>query len=740
MSGCERVQHFRERVSRFVQHRKWLITVLLLLLTFGTLPSISDAVADEPDSRFWAYRPLQKPEFPKVKRKHWPLAGIDWFILEKLESNGIEPSEYPPQAQLIRRLYFDLIGLPPTPEQLKAFLDHARGEGFELAWFKAVDDLLESPQFGERWGRHWLDVARFAESSGKETNVSFPHAWRYRKYVIDSFAADKPFDQFIREQLAGDLLPARDEKHRADLLVATGFLAIGPKGLNEMNPLQYRADVIDEQIDAVGRAVMATSLACARCHDHKSDPLSMEDYYAVAGIFASSRTFIGTSIAPGNSVGGDLIVLPGFEGQVIPNRSFGAKKTADLRAELQALKDERDDRQKKAKEALARGENPGKYFTLMDALRILWRSGGIEGKLETVDDKGNALPLAMGVMDADEIRDIPVLDRGEITEPGVVVARRFPDAIQVAEPPAIGAHQSGRLELASWLTRKDHPLTARVYVNRVWRHLFGQGLVRTVDNFGANGETPSHPELLDFLAVEFMEDNWSTKKLIRSIVISNTYWQGSQYRRAAFRADPDNRLLWRISKRRLEAEVIRDAMLQVSGRLKLEQPESSLIAQVGDRPISIISFDKRIAPDLDGSRHRSVYLPILRDRLPDVLDLFDCAEPSLVTGNRETTNVPLQALFLMNSQFVREQAEGLAQRVSADGKTQEDEVALAYRHCFSREPDEIEMRLALEFLNSASTEDSAATKSRDESQAGPSNPMVDYCQALLATSEFRNVD
>jgi hypothetical protein len=680
--------------------------------------------------QFWAFKKPIQHEFPVTRDRVWAKQDLDHFVLAKLQANGLAPSSDATPATLLRRLHFDLVGLPPAPKVLDQFRKRIKLNGFDAALASEVDLLLSSDRFGERWGRHWLDVARFAESSGKESNVSFPHAWRYRNYVIDSLNADKAYDRFLMEQIAGDLLPFESAKQREELLIATGFLALGPKGLKEMNRIQYLADVADEQIDTVTRAVMAMTVACARCHDHKFDPFTMEDYYALAGIFVSTKTYIGTSVAPENQIGGDLLSLPKTVGQQIPNKSMPAKQVIRLKAELAALKKEETEGRAAARKAFAEGKDPGKFFSLQTALRILWRTGAIEGKLKTVDEDGRALALAMGVSDRDKVFDVPLLERGEINRAGKTVPRGFPSVISIEHSPQIPKQQSGRLELARWLTHPDHPLTARVMANRVWRHVFGTGIVRTVDNFGSNGEGPSHPKLLDYLARKFTGDGWSIKSLVRDIVLSRTYRQSSTYAKHAFQKDPENRLLWRVSKRRLDAEAIRDAMLAVSGNLETERPVASLVARIGDRPISLIAFDKRVPADLDGSRHRSVYLPVIRDRLPDVLDLFDFAEPSLVTGDRATTNVPLQALYLMNSSFVQEQSGGFAKRVLANSDDAKTRIRYAFVLCFSREPDTVELNWATTFLQSKSN------------KAGGQRHIImkSYCQALLSTAEFRNVD
>ena len=460
---------------------------------------------------------------------------------------------------------------------------------------------------------------------------------------------------------------------------------------------------------------MASSVACARCHNHKFDPFSMEDYYALAGVFASTKTYFGTHVSPANRVGGDPLILPRDADQAILHPSITPAKVTELKAKLAALKAE-------------------KVASLTDALRIFWTSGGIKGQLDKVDEAGQALPLAVGVLDREKICDAPLLARGEVSRPGKTVPRGFPRVVEIADIPQIPDAQSGRLEFARWLTHPDHPLTARVMVNRVWRHLFGAGIVRTVDNFGTSGERPSHPELLDSLAVRFVAEGWSVKKLVREIVLSRTYRQASAYKEDAFRADPDNRLLWRASKRRLDAEAIRDAMLAVSGELDETRPAGSLVAkQIGDKPISLIGLDSRLPPDLDGSQHRSVYLPVLRDRLPDVLDLFDFAEPSLVTGDRETTNVPVQALYLMNSPFVQARAKGWPIACCAKPPTTRNGSASPSCCVLAARPTPRKPK-------QPQRSSSKASKLAGDDEKRRQQLLAAFCQGFARAAEFRNLD
>jgi hypothetical protein len=595
-------------------------------------PSSGDVAWEPVDESFWAYQPPRRLEPPPITNADWPRQPLDHFILAELEQQGLTPSPDAEPSVLLRRLHFDLSGLPPGPEDVTQFLDTIATVGLDLALVAEVDRLLDSPRFGERWGRHWLDVARFAESSGTEANISFPYAWRYRDYVIDRLNEDLPFDRFLIEQVAGDLLPYEDDRQRARLLIATGFLAVGPKNLDAVDPWQFYADIIDEQIDTVSRSVLANSIACARCHDHKFDPFSMEDYYGLAGIFASTKTYFGTAVAPANRMGGDPLPLPEVEGQKVLHDSIPRRRVEQLKTQLDELRAEKAEIDA-SRQALLRGEEPDRRFDIRDTLRNFWTTGRVEGQLKKVSDTGAALPLTMGVLDAEQIIDVPLMKRGDLKQPGAIVPRQFPRILRGDSQAEIPPDQSGRLELAHWLVHPENPLTSRVLANRVWHHLLGQGIVSSVDNFGSTGQPPSHPELLDTLAVQLRDEGWSIKSLVREIVLSRTYRQASDYRDEPFQQDPENRLVWRVSKRRLEAEAIRDAMLAASGQLDLVRPDGSLVGRViGDRPISIIGLDKRLPPDLDDGPHRSVYLPVIRDRLPDVLDLFDFPEASLVSG------------------------------------------------------------------------------------------------------------
>ncbi|MDF1755229.1 MAG: PSD1 and planctomycete cytochrome C domain-containing protein [Verrucomicrobiales bacterium] len=680
----------------------------------------TDAAALQARLDFWSYQKPQKTEPPQTD-SDWPISRIDRFILASLAENNLTPSEDADERTFIRRLYFDLVGLPPTPEQVAEF-SYANLE-------ETVDRLLDSEGFGVRWGRHWLDVVRYAESNGREANIVYPHAWRYRDYVIDSINADVPYDRFLTEQIAGDLLPYDDEAQRARLLIATGFLAIGPKGLANQDKPQFAADLVDEQLDATSRAFLATSIACARCHDHKADPISMTDYYALIGIFRSTKTFYGTWVDSENNNGGELIKLPDLPGQLKPGQSISKERITKMKAQLAELNAQ--ERKNKEMSASMMGGKKMKRedfnTALREALRIYWTRGGLRGKLAAVDDNGEPLPLCMGVQEAPKMKNSPLYYRGDLKNPGEEIARGVPALFGMEPAPPSKENQSGRLDFAHWVTDPENPLTARVMANRVWGHLFGEGLVRTMDNFGHTGEPPSHPELLDYLAITFREKGWSLKSLVKEMVLSRAYRQSSTYRKESFFKDPDNRLLWRANKRRLDAEVIRDSILSVSGRLDLSPRAASLAAEVTKHSVAILGFDKTIPTDLDGSNYRSIYLPVFRENLPDVLHLFDFAEPSLVVGNRDETNVPLQALYLMNSEFIAKQSAAFAERLMHDENNRDDRIHRAFQLCFNRPPDPEESEMIAAYFADSAEGDEATMTTR-------------FCQALLSSAEFRIAD
>ena len=636
----------------------------------------------------WAFRPVSPAATPTVSDVAWPRDDVDRFVLASLESKALAPVADADRAALLRRLTADLTGLLPTPEQADAFV----GDGAPGALESVVDALLASPAFGERWGRHWLDIARFGESTGSARNLPYPHAWRYRDWVIDAVNADLSYDRFLVEQIAGDLLPAADPAARERQLIATGFLAIGVKDVNQRFKVRFVMDNVDEQIDTMSRGILGLTVSCARCHDHKFDPVPATDYYALAGILTSTEQCAGVR----NKMGGAgldyydasmLVVLaPADEGT--------AAKIAIAKAEVEAAKAAFEQIRGKP-EGLAKGEN-GR--PIQQGYRQRWNRA--QQEFERLSDPARTGKVAMGLRDAEKIGDTEIRVRGEAEQLGPVVPRGFPSAVEVPGAEPIDPAASGRLQLARWLAHSHNPLTARVYVNRVWQRLFGTGLVDTVDNFGVTGNAPSHPELLDRLAADFVADGWSTKRLVRRLVLSRTYGLSASSQERALAIDPANRLLWRHSPRRLDAEEIRDTMLAIAGRLDRSRPAEGPSRQLEVRELrnngreiaSILSFAK-------ASAHRSVYLPLLRTVVPGALEAFDFADQGQVTGQRESTTVPAQALYLLNDPFVAKQslvvAETLLDRPTGDDR---ERIASAFRLVLGRLPTSPEIDDVLAFL------------------------------------------
>ena len=792
---------------------------------------------------FWAFRPVANHAVPKMNAAPGQgenLGPIDRFILSRLTDEGIERVDLASPETLLRRLYFDLIGLPPTPEQIDDFLADPSPEAYE----RLVDRLLGLPQFGETWGRHWLDVARFAESSGGGRSLMFKDAWRFRDYVINAFNDDKPFDQFIREQIAGDLMPSGTREQQNERFVATGFLALGPHNYELQDKELLRMEVVDEQIETVGRAFLGMTLGCARCHDHKFDPVPTDDYYALAGIFRSTQ-----SLVPGNvsswvarelkpepalkkiieqharetlkanaalkvakkelqkveqTSGRTGVYVDDLEAEIIgdwmkstSNKTYfgdnyihdkgegkGQKKvifTADLkeageyevrfgytagtnRAQAAPVTIEHADgattirvnqREKppindnfktmgrfqfNAGKAIVSVSNANtRDVVIADAVvfvpvaelkkhsvprqRLANLRGEVDRLVKRVDalkkSKSMDLPKTMSVQDEKETGDWHVHIRGEIRNKGAVVPRGF---LQVASKtktvaqPAIATGRSGRLELAEWVASSENPLTSRVMVNRIWHHLIGNGLVRTTDNFGMMGEMPSHAALLDWLAHQFVVDQWSVKKMIRRIVMSRTYRLASTGESIGRTIDPENRLIWRANRKRLTAESIRDSILSVSGQLSMQQGGPTI------RKFSQYDWGYEF-----NTIRRSVYVPLFRNTLLEVFETFDVANPNVVSGRRSETILPTQALYLMNSPFVNAEAERAGERIIRSGTTDAERVRLVYRLALGREPSAVEADVVMKFI--------------EESKAGEkSGAWAALVHSLFGSVDFRHLD
>ncbi len=939
--------------------------------------------------KFWAFQPVREPALPGNKTNGWATSPIDRFILSGLEAKGLSPAPQANRRDLIRRATFDLIGLPPTVAEIEAFENDKSADAFA----KVVDRLLASPRYGERWGRHWLDLARYADSNGMDENVAHEHAYRYRDYVIGAFNADRPYDEFLTEQIAGDLMPAsKDESVNSRRLTATGFLVIGPKMLAEDDPVKMEMDIIDEQVDTVGRVFMGLTLGCARCHDHKFDPLPTADYYGLAGIFKSTKAMqnykvvamwnerpLGTKAENealaahkekvktqdeaikrfvtsetkavvkdarerladymlagwklsqtqgvskrepfiknnppgaivreaeafdrgnvlidkstyGTSIGvilnkGELPNFAEYDLQVPtagiyqleirlaaaasrPVRLIlnGVQSGSEVAGEMTGtwypdsqtwvfaglhtlaagkltVRLESDgpfphfDKFGFAPLPVPAGVDPewlkpvnvlAKERKLNPRLMELWRDEFVKAKMDpksiyaiwfdrervasewkasllhepapksaedlakrfaelakeaaeatpakkastpflaaldrAMTGQGNpfslnrreekflnpesraelkkrrealaalekAAPPVSEVMSVEErqIQDIKICIRGNHTTLGTLVPRHFPVVLGIATQPLPGSGQSGRLELANWLANPAHPLTARVMANRIWQGHFGEGLVRSPDNFGMLGERPDNPELLDWLSRRFIDAKWSIKAMHRLIMLSSTYQMSTKFDAHANEADPDDRLLWRMPRRRLEAEAVRDALFAVSGDLDTTMG-GSLLSAKNHAYVNSTVMNATLPFE---SPRRAVYLPIIRSGLYDVFQAFDFADPSASNGKRIPTTVAPQALFMLNDRVVIRASESIARRLLATPADEAKRVESAYLTILGRKPSADEARRAREYIVKFDRELATLnTPANERAQKA----WQTFAQALLSSSEFLYLD
>ena len=620
---------------------------------------------------------------PKVKNGKWPLNPVDRFLLARMEQKGVIPVADADRPTWIRRVTLDLIGLPPTPAEIDSFLKDRRRD----AYARVVDRLLASDRFGECWGRRWLDVARYAESVGSARNYAFPLAWRYRNYVIDSFNRDKPFDQFIKEQIAGDLLPATTEKQHDEQVTAAGFLALSAFELSDANAAKLRMDIADEQITTTTRAFLALTVGCARCHDHKFDPIPTIDYCALAGIFRSTE------------------LLSGLRSGVPKGRPPDDASYFNI-ALLAKLSEPKPDPEmvKQWEEIQIQSKQLQEDVLKITGIKLGDRRQAAGLKVLSEMDKFS-LPanVVMSVRDSEqEVGDCQVNIHGDAKQLGPTVPRGFLQVVsRPGEKDAIGPKESGRLELAEWLIRRDNPLTARVAVNRMWQGMFGRGIVADVDNFGFLGDRPSNPELLDYLALRFMGQGWSVKKMLREMALSRAYRLSTAYQAQNANIDADDLLMWRMNRRRLEVEALRDSLLMIGGALDLNRPANSPVFHF-KRAYDI--GEKAGAQPEDytvAMRNRTVYVPVLRNFMPPLFEAFDFPEPSESRGRRDVTTVPTQALFLMNSPFVVEQSRLAADKLlAASAPSDRERVLQVYRETIGRAPTAEELNRSLEFMKS----------------------------------------
>jgi hypothetical protein len=693
----------------------------------GAAPA-ANTIDIEAARKWWPYTRPVEPAIPTVKNARWPRNPIDHFILSKLEEKGLSPAGDAEPHVLLRRVTYDLIGLPPTSEELNDFLAHSpphplspalperergrEGEG-EKPWRVTVERLLASPHYGERWGRHWLDVVRYADTAGDNSDYPIPQMYRYRNWVIDAVNADMPFDRFIREQIAGDLLPATDESQKHQQIVATGYLANARRFGSRVSDYPQHL-TIEDTIDNLGRAFLGHTLNCARCHNHKFDPLTTEDYYAIYGIFHSTRyPWPGIELEKRQR---DLVPLA-EESAVAAARDERKQQVEALAAQAKAVEE-----QKKAAEELAKAQErrlealkkagaatdddlKSSQASLDDAKK---RVKQLDDELKAArkrksDLEAEPLPFefAYAVGEGKTIENCKVQLKGDPTRLGNEVPRRFPAVLggQSLPPEEKG---SGRLDLADWIAREQNPLTARVMVNRIWQHHFGRGLVATPNDFGKQGQPPTHPELLDWLALRFIESGWSVKAMHRLILESRTYQMASTFSQSPepptpnpSLVDPSNTLLWHYPRLRLDAESIRDTLLVLGGNFDRARGEAHPFPPQKEWDFTQHKPFKAV---YDTNR-RSVYLMTQRIQRHPFLAIFDGPDTSASTAQRITSTTTLQALYLLNDPLVHEQASRLAKHLQEAKPTDAERIDLAYTLLFARKPTEEERSLGQAYLS-----------------------------------------
>jgi cytochrome c553 len=797
----------------------------------------------ESEKSFWSVQPVKDPAPPQVKNASWVQSSVDRFVLQKLEVKNLKPAPRADKLTLLRRATFDLTGLPPTESEMRDFLADESPDAFK----KVVDRLLASPRYGERWGRHWLDVARYADSTGNDEDHRYPYAWKYRDYVIEAFNNDLPYDQFVREQVAGDLLPAKDggEVNRRGV-IATGFLALGPKAIAQQDKKKMLYDVYDEQVDVTTKAFLGLTVSCARCHNHKFDPILTKDYYSMLGMFASTRSFTNPDSHVSVVLEKPLVPKAEFERYLAAKKEHQAKEQR-VRVAIGEIVDEVKDRAVEQQSAqladyflaarrvyhdgapladVARQANlneevlkkwvdflkPGAevrgYLNEWNAAspdklaatargyqerfqerfaewsgkmgkwraeyqRALAENKALPGKpsFEAGDDRffndvyfaggpfavperdqkrfspeqwaqltkhrqeldqlRKAAPMepemACAIEDGDAVEQ-KVFIRGDYNSPGEDAPKSFP-AILAPYDTKPAFKGSGRLQLAEWMTQPDHPLTARVMANRIWQWHFGEGLVRTPDNFGKTGERPTHPELLDHLARQFVRSGWSIKAIHRLIMLSSAYQMSSDNPNIAADADPDNRLLTRFNRRRLSVEEMRDGLLAIDGTIDFTIGGSLQTGRGTDGE----NNQGRLSLNPEKLKRRTVYLPLRRANLPTLLNLFDFGDATSASGKRQLTNVATQALFWLNSEFLTERSLDVAKSLlGAKELSDAARVESAYLRILNRQPAKEEVDQSLKYIE--------GFKQKFAGENVDQKAWQSLCRALMASNDFVYVD
>jgi len=717
-------------------HAMYLLTVAPLLALLGSARAGDDFVITPEKKNHWAWKAPVSPPLPNVRNEAWVKNPIDRFVLAKLESAGLQPAPLASREQLIRRVTLDLIGLPPTPEEIDAFVDDASVD----AWEKVIDRLLASPHCGERWGRHWLDLARFAESNGYEFDEARPNAWRYRDYVVASFNSDKPYDRFIKEQVAGDELDPDDPQ----ALIATGFNLLGPDMTDSSDKLQRRQNTLNDMTDTTGLVFLGLTLGCARCHDHKFEPIPQLDYYRLQAFFKPAQFRHDVPVPPKESRSNIEASVKAFNAQMKPLQDSLHELEEPFRhtlleAKLAKFSEDVQRAHRTAPEHRSAGEqelvDQTSRLINISSAEIQSAMGeaeknrcrDLQTQIKKLEGKKPAVPMATGMQDAaGPAAKTFVLIRGELSNPGEEVQAGFPIVLTSnhktvpAPVKAPKASSTGRrMALANWLAGADNPLTGRVMVNRLWQHHFGRGIVCTPSDLGVHGEPPTHPELLDWLACQFVENGWKIKQMHKLMLLSATYQQTSMPSADALKKDAGNRLLSRMNRVRLEAEIVRDSLLAVSGRLNDKIGGPSVFPPLPSEAAKgaggwTVTADKR---ERD---RRSIYIFARRNLRFPLLESFDLPDSNLSCPKRECSTTAPQALALLNAGDVIDASKALADKVATSAKTNDERVALLYRLALGRRPSATEAKLAREFLERS--------------------PLHELCRALFNLNEFIYLD
>ncbi len=700
----------------------------------AALASLEERPITEREKRFWAFQPVRRVEPPPVRRSAWARGPVDAFLLASMERRGLKPAPAADRRTLIRRAYLDLTGLPPEPAQVESFLKDDSPD----AWEKLVDRLLASPHYGERWGRHWLDLVRYSDSGGYEFDRDRPNAWRYRDWVVRAFNQDAPYDRFVREQIAGDEISPGSR----DARIGTGFLRMGPEA--NIKSEMTRMDELDDILATTAGALLGVTLACARCHNHKFDPIPQKDYYRIQAVFFPTKS-VEAPLESEDAVARHKAALKGIEELATPLRKQRealekpyrdrlreeavARLPEYVRAALGTPPEKRTEGQKLNALQVEKTQN----FTDKEVLASMTEADRaahreVSAKIASIE-RSRPRPLAAAMAIGEEGAEAPPSyflhrgspdQKGSRMEPGVLsVASTRPFAVPAPEP---GATSSGRRRaFADWVASPENPLTARVMVNRIWQHHFGEGIVRTPNNFGATGERPTHPDLLDWLASEFVRAGWSVKAMHRLLMTSSVYRMASDDQAANAAIDPENRLLWRMPRRRLEGEIIRDSILAAAGSLDLASGGPGIHPYID--PSLFQGSSGRTwqgRPDSDPRTwRRSLYVFSKRTIPLPMLEAFDSPDAIGSCARRNRSTIAPQALILMNNAFVRMQAGHFARRLEREaGDNPARQVEHAFQVTLARPPLATERDAALSFL-----------------QAGPDS-LVDFCQALFNLNEF----